>query len=293
MAFDRERFERESANSPFRFNLACGMKVKCPSCNQKTFVPYMDKESGEVLEEKGRCDRQAKCGYYAPIDSNPISKFINRNKVAEKPFKMPSAESLHEYQWDKLGLLKALTSCFGLWLVSLAGQDLTERALIWFDIGRYEGGVIFPCFNSFGRLVRFKFMRYQGNGKRTKYVSYIPKGHYDRGLFGFQHVADAEEVHIVESEKSAVLGFLAYYKKHGKYSCWIATGGANGLTMQYIDKLKGKRCILYPDCDTAGRDSFLKYYAKLVDNAKFIDIAPDREDGYDIADLILEKWKTG
>jgi len=140
-------------------------------------------------------------------------------------------------------------------------------------------------------VARFKFMRYQTNGKRTKYIQYLPAGHYDRGLFGFQHVVNATTVHIVESEKSAVLGFIAYYLKYGKLSTWIATGGTNGLTPKYIEKLKGKECIFYPDCDTAGRLVFTKYCAKLVESSKLIDIAPERECGYDIGDMILERWQ--
>jgi hypothetical protein len=251
----------------------------------------MDKDTKEVLDDKGRCDKEAKCGYYSAPNSNRVSKFISRTKVVVEPLKMPSDAELTGYNWDALGLLKGLTSCFGLWLCSLQPQDLIERAIVWFEVGRKEGGVIFPCYNYNGRLARFKFMRYQSNGSRTKYISYLPKGHYDRGLFGFQHVADASTVHIVESEKSAVLGFLAYYLKYGKYSCWIATGGTNGLTVPYIDKLKGKECIFYPDCDSAGRLAFSKYYAKLVATSKYEDIAPDRTDGYDIADKILEVWE--
>ena len=291
MAFDKARFDRESQGSEFQFNLACGMKVVCPACSEKTFVPYMDKETYEILLDKGRCDRQAKCGHYSPPNSNPISKFKSRAEVQAEAFKMPSNQDLENYKWDALGLLKGMTSCFSLWLLTLQPQDLIQKAIVWFEIGRHEGGVIFPCFNEFGRIARFKFMRYQSNGKRTKYISYLPKGNYDRGLFGFQHVKDFDTVYIVESEKSAVLGFMAYFLKYGKLSCWIATGGTNGLTEKYIQKLKGKKCILIPDCDSAGRLAFSNYYVKLVDNSKYIDIAPEKECGYDIADKIEGGWK--
>jgi hypothetical protein len=37
----------------------------CPGCNKKTFVFYIDTETGEYLPEQyGRCDRESKCSYH-------------------------------------------------------------------------------------------------------------------------------------------------------------------------------------------------------------------------------------
>jgi hypothetical protein len=40
-------------------------KYHCPNCNKKTFVYYIDTETGDYLpHEYGRCDRESKCSYH-------------------------------------------------------------------------------------------------------------------------------------------------------------------------------------------------------------------------------------
>ena len=37
----------------------------CPACRKRTFVRYVDLESGEYVSTNvGRCDREEKCGYH-------------------------------------------------------------------------------------------------------------------------------------------------------------------------------------------------------------------------------------
>jgi len=54
------------SNQPHRYSLEKGSKKHhCPDCNKKTFVPYIDTETGDYLPEHyGRCDRESKCSYH-------------------------------------------------------------------------------------------------------------------------------------------------------------------------------------------------------------------------------------
>lgn len=50
-------------SNPHRYGLEKGSKKhNCPECNKKTFVLYIDTETGDYLPEQyGRCDRESKC----------------------------------------------------------------------------------------------------------------------------------------------------------------------------------------------------------------------------------------
>jgi hypothetical protein len=54
------------SNRPHRYSLEKGSKKHhCPDCNKKTFVLYIDTETGDHLPEQyGRCDRESKCSYH-------------------------------------------------------------------------------------------------------------------------------------------------------------------------------------------------------------------------------------
>jgi len=53
-------------SNPHRYSLEKGSKkFICPDCNKKTFVLYIDTETGDYLPEQyGRCDRESKCSYH-------------------------------------------------------------------------------------------------------------------------------------------------------------------------------------------------------------------------------------
>jgi hypothetical protein len=54
------------SNQPHRYSLEKGSKKHhCPDCNKRTFVLYIDTETGDHLPEQyGRCDRESKCSYH-------------------------------------------------------------------------------------------------------------------------------------------------------------------------------------------------------------------------------------
>jgi hypothetical protein len=54
------------SNQQHRYSLEKGSKKHhCPDCNKKTFVLYIDTETGDYLPEQyGRCDRESNCSYH-------------------------------------------------------------------------------------------------------------------------------------------------------------------------------------------------------------------------------------
>lgn len=61
-----------------RYSLEKGSKKHhCPDCNKKTFVLYIDTETGDYLPEHyGRCDRESKCSYHLNPYKDGYAKMI-------------------------------------------------------------------------------------------------------------------------------------------------------------------------------------------------------------------------
>jgi hypothetical protein len=52
----------------FRFKLLSGSSSNlrpCPKCGKRTFCPYLDNRSGEILDAYGKCNREQSCGFSA------------------------------------------------------------------------------------------------------------------------------------------------------------------------------------------------------------------------------------
>jgi hypothetical protein len=57
----------ENTMKQYKFSLDKGSKkFFCPKCNKRTFVKYIDTETGSYLnDEFGRCDSETNCGYHS------------------------------------------------------------------------------------------------------------------------------------------------------------------------------------------------------------------------------------
>lgn len=77
----------------FKFQLDKSSKKNiCPSCDKRTFVYFLDTDSGEYLPANyGRCDREQSCGYYnAPKKQNKafLTNFYSYSIVSDKAIKI-------------------------------------------------------------------------------------------------------------------------------------------------------------------------------------------------------------
>ena len=135
-----------------------------------------------------------------------------------------------------------------------------------------DGKTIFWQIDEKGQVHTGKLMRYKPDGHRDKSGSnnfdwihsrLIRAGVYDKDkanfqtcLFGLHLVSQTDErtVHVVESEKTALICAIAY---HGtREDLWIASGGMSNLTSYKLQPLieQGRKIIVY--CDQDGESNW-------------------------------------
>lgn len=111
---------------------------------------------------------------------------------------------------------------------------------------------------------------------------------------------DQQPVCVVESEKSAVIASFFYKQFH-----WVSCGSNNGLTNgkdgkpDKISHLKGRKVYWLCDADKASRITYggdnnelrpssVRHLLEAGIDVEIVDLFPERYDGYDIADAIMD-----
>jgi len=251
-------------------------KYTCPGCGEKSFVRYIDQETGRYLSDDcGKCDRLNNCGYH----------YTPRELFRDRPQCRPDngRKSFYRERTDWLGKEQGFDAVFDyipkrilpdnlrpvdihsrffFWLLGLFDQHTLESPTALRILGDYglgataDGKVLF--YQIHGRQIRTaKIMDYdketghrQGNPSWLHVLPEISK-HYPTGfrlqqcLFGTHLLSRYPDkpVGVVEAEKTACV--LA-----GLYpgTLWLATGGATvNLNSDSLVPLKGRRVIFYPD----------------------------------------------
>lgn len=256
----------------YKYSLETGSKkFRCPSCNQKTLVRYLDNETKEYLpEEIGRCDRENNCGYHVTPKQYENDKgislglstasFIEKTIEPRKPINYLSLELLEQSMNDYS------ESHFAKYIIDLFGKEKGSALLLKYFVGRsrkHEGKAnIFWRINKDQKVSTGKIMLYDPEtGKRRKDVfptwvhaakdknnnPFFPGFNYHLCFFGehLLHEFPEKPVAICESEKTAIIAsfFMPQFN-------WLATGGASGCKWREYNVFKvleNKRVILFPD----------------------------------------------
>lgn len=289
-------------------------KRKCPSCGEKTFVPYVHADSLEVVDSAagyGRCDRENNCGYHKHPGEDKAQQSANKPSTVAKP------EVVQIYPEDKVlkPLLSRTKKCVSPLHTYFKSRGISMDHMIKWGVltdGPDDSRTVFLFRNQENRIVNLKWFGYQVDGHRNKKIkSYSLKQpphtppkkssqkidgqksvvkKYFMCLFG-EHLLDTEKeriVCIVESEKSAVMAA----SKYPDYD-WVACGSASGLsdgsndTADKITPLMNRTIYWLCDADKAGRsNSSIRNLAKYKMDYLVVDLAPEFQDGRDIGDLI-------
>ncbi len=227
--------------SKYRYTLQKGSKhIICPNCGKKTFKPYVDAETGQIVDATiyGRCERINSCKYLKyPGNDASMNDWVAPVYVPKpiKPDFIP--KELVEASFSHFK-----ENTFFMWLVKLFGISKAYELQEMYNIGTAKNnGTIFFQQDSEGKFRTGKVMYYQNNGKRNKnrnswYVHRAVKSDFElvQVFFG-EHLVKKypdKPVALVESEKTAIL--MSVFEP--EYT-WIASGGANMLNSYRLLRL--------------------------------------------------------
>lgn len=265
-------------------------KGVCPECNHKDVFRYYNEP---VPRDYGRCDREAKCGYFKKFDVEEAKKH-NLLSFQKTDSIQPQAVTVVPTE-KQLKCLGFHTSVFHKFCIDKLNISL-DHLKKW-NVGTdYKGNTAFVMQNASGKPINIKFMSYElkddgNNCKRIKSINFYLKSKnenevYKTCLYGEHLISNEKIVCLVESEKTAIIASFFYPQFN-----WLATGGSNGLTVEKVQVLKNKEVYYIGDNDKAGQNNrTLKNLDLYNINYKkvFFECA---NEGEDLADLIIRNEK--
>lgn len=229
-------------------------KFICPDCNKKTFVLYIETQTGNYLSDVfGRCDRESNCSYH----NAPNGEF--QNKVEIK-YTAPPEPSFHNYDLVSQSARNYKQNNFIQFLTTLFSIDEVKQAILKYLIGtskHWNGATVFWQIDNLHRVHAGKILRYTSeNGKRVKnnqgkslinWVHSVMKTenfNLNQCLFGLHLINETNKktIAIVEAEKTAVI--MSLFKP--QYT-WLATGSKSGFKYDLLKPVKDFYIIGFPD----------------------------------------------
>jgi hypothetical protein len=274
---------------PYRYDKS-SRKFPCPNCNHKSFVRFVDNQTGEYLPERyGRCDRENNCGYGLrpatekngcnTVESGDFKRGCNNENSEISTVPVPDVERTLNIFADNFS--RCITGKYG---------DSGKEALRRYNVGSCTKGTVFWQ-RDISQVYRGgKIIEYQTNGRRTKNIIWehaLNKREnftLKQCLFGSHLIkTGVQRVFVVESEKTAVIGSILFSDK-----IFLATGGSANIGL--AGKLNREiKKIFIPDC---GQVENWSEKTKEFENSFVFSIEKhctpeETESGADIADLWL------
>lgn len=231
--------------STFKYTLRTGSKKDpCPNCNKRTYVPYIETESGNEIDA-GRCDREQHCGYFKKPESNEPITFEKFEPIEIKTDYI-SNEILDQYFNFKN------TSNFYKWMLTKFEKKKVVQAEYDYLLSASGTSVVFWQIDQLERVRSGKVMEYNPTtGKRTKdvngkaYINWVHQKPFNlkQCLFGLHLMNESKKpIGIVESEKTAVIMSIKEPRL-----IWMACGSVNGFKIDYLAPLRLRKIIAFPD----------------------------------------------
>lgn len=244
-------------------------KTICPNCGQKTFVHYLDTQTGGRVMEGlyGKCDREIECTYHlrVPFERKDIVYVARRSIFQPEP--LPSKPDTLPFEYvTKSRAHIGDGNVFVSWLRKLFHDDLTNYLIDRYHIGTTKKGeTIFWQVDEAAQVRTGKTILYGKDGKRRKDVKppvdwihskLIATGTINnvyelkQCLYGV-HLLTLENrgapVYVFEAEKTAIIASVFY-----RNAICLATGALQNINVDLLKPLRGRRVTFFPDKGAAG-----------------------------------------
>lgn len=302
-------------------------RLVCPNCGRREFSPYIDTETGEILDETcGRCNRESNCSYHLTpsqyFQQHPEARpkdedwrtapdWLSKRQTTQKPILSKPRPSGPICELPRETVERTIRmeppSNLVKFLDNILDPLITEGVVFLYGLGVTKAGeTIFYQKDRQGRYRGGKVIQYDPQtGHRVKHadfpVYWIHQSFQRKGLipqdwkmtqciFG-EHFLDQypdQILCLVEAEKTAVICAGFMPEYTG-----LATGGKTQLN-ERLDVLRGREVIAFPDIDAT--DAWTEYFNSRTDLNVTVSMLleenateQDREDQIDIADLLI-RW---
>jgi hypothetical protein len=227
-------------------------KFSCPNCGKRSFVRFVDNETGNYLTENyGRCDRETECKYYAqPTNGKKHFSTFKIPEVVPTSYIDRMLIDKTELDYNQNNFVKFLFNYFD---VKQVGKVLEA-----YHIGtskHWEGANIFWQIDNKNKVRTGKIMLYDvSSGKRIKEpyncinwahrVLKLKDYNLKQCLFGLHriNIEMSKPIAIVESEKTAIIMSI-----EAPDFLWLATGSKSNLKEELLRPIKSRIIILHPD----------------------------------------------
>ncbi len=277
-------------------------KFTCPQCKQKTFVVYLDNESRIPVDEYqfGRCDRENSCAYHNAPWMDPEYKHAKKDFT---PSPDPEIVQIYPPLQVVERIMKRTLTCVSPFHKFCNKLTIPNDHLLRVGVYSEDEKTVFVFRNAEQKITNFKWFKYQEDGHRDKsFTAFSLKNppappdqknaekikveKYRLCLFG-EHLLDPEKkkiVCVVESEKTVAIASFFYPQFD-----WVSCASNNGLTDEKITVLHNRTVYWLCDADNAGRkNASIDRATKYITEFFVVDLFPERMDGYDIADAIID-----
>lgn len=254
-------------------------KHRCPGCNKKSFVRYVNNETGDYLPaEVGRCDREQKCGYHAkpekperaPHDVTPqpvrVVPLKPKKQACLPEFILNRTQSNHEKNVFLNNLKKTIPAAEVEAVRELYSVGTISR-------GYRAGAVSFPYIDTKGRINAIQVKQFGADNHTTKtgFVHTMIEAHYKKQnkplpdwlkryveqdrrincLFGAHLLPKYPNnpVALVEAPKTAMIGTLYFGSPAESESnfIWLATYNKSSFQKYKCEVLAERFVTLFPD----------------------------------------------